>query len=214
VRAEANMVSNDHPIHIDLPSMPAPQSPGEQAMERSDTTDVERPVSPLQMPPGQIDGLDALRTEEIRNGRRGSGHSSLLHLRMPGTTSSAEIAFSAMHFLPYPVIILNGFKTVALANEAMARLLGVDELQGDTVSDDIMSTDRYKGQTLGQLGIDMIKDSRPVWVTWETFLDSLADDMRTHVNAPTCVISESGELTPTAERVELISIPRLYMIRW
>ncbi|PQE20359.1 hypothetical protein CJF30_00001680 [Rutstroemia sp. NJR-2017a BBW] len=122
---------------------------------------------------------------------------------MPGTTSPAEVAFSAMHFLPYPVIILNGFKTVVLANEAMARLLGADEPPtGDASSDDLMSTDYYKGQTLGQLGIDMIKDSRPVWVTWETFLDSLAEDMRTHFNAPACAISESGEVTPTAERVE------------
>ncbi|KAM3086085.1 hypothetical protein ACMFMG_000222 [Clarireedia jacksonii] len=200
------MVSNHRPSHIDVSSTQAPRSPVEQSMAQSETTDPDRPVSPLQMPPGQIDGLDALRIEEIRNGRRGSGHSSLLHLRMPGAISPAEVAFSAMHFLPYPVIILNGFKTVVLANEAMSRLLGSDGTpKADVLGEGLTSTDRYRGQTLGQLGIDMIQDSRPVWVTWETFLDSLADDVGTHVNAPACAITESGEVTPTADRNEATS---------
>jgi PAS domain-containing protein len=172
----------------------------------------DRPVSPLHMPPGQIDGLESLQTESLlkRRGqspaRRGSGNSSLLHLDIHRFPSPAELAMSAMQYLPYPLLVLSNLKTLIMANDAMGRLLGLENDDGDATSDDDLSgVDRLRGQTLSQLGIDMLQDGRPVWVKWDSFLDSLADgvgvesDDNTH--QPESESSE-GDVTPTAERAE------------
>ncbi|KAH8801114.1 hypothetical protein F5882DRAFT_284975, partial [Hyaloscypha sp. PMI_1271] len=172
----------------------------------------DRPISPLQMPPGQIDGLESLLAENFLKGqgqppaRRGSGNSSLLHLDIPRFPPPAELAMSAMQYLPYPFLVLSSLKTLVMANEAMRRLLGIEDDDGDSVSDDgISGVERLRGQTLGQLGIDMLQDGRPVWVTWDSFLDSLADDLGTHMShdthQPESEFSE-GDVTPTAERAE------------
>jgi hypothetical protein len=173
----------------------------------------DRSVSPLHMPPGQIDGLESLQAESFLKGRaqspvrRGSGNSSLLHLDIPGFPSPAELAMSALQYLPYPLLVLSNLKTLVMANEAMGRLLGITD--GDAASDDGMSgVDRLRGQTLSQLGVDMLQDGRPVWVTWDSFLDNLADDAGAHVNdethQPESEFSE-GDVTPTAERSEPLS---------
>ena len=65
--------------------------------------------------------------------------------------TATEIAFTALRHLPIPVIVLTSLKTIALANEAMGRLLG---LHRDAAS----ATDALKGQTLSQIGIDMVQD--------------------------------------------------------
>lgn len=159
-------------------------------------------MSPLHMPPGQIDGLDALKAQEYMNGRRGSGQSSNLHLHIPGMVSPADVAFSAMHYLPYPVIVLNSSKTVVLANEASARLLSVNDGESEA-EEDQQPAERYKGQTLAQLGVDMMSDLKPVWVTWDLFLDSLSNEINVHCNAQESVSSEcEGDVTPTAERAD------------
>ncbi len=175
----------------------------------------ERPVSPLQMPAGQIDGLESLQAESLMKGqrqsrvRRDSANSSLLHLDLPRFPSPAELAMSAMQYLPYPLVVLNNLKTLVMANEAMARLLGIEDGYGDAASDDGISVaDRLRGQTLSQLGIDMLQDGRPVWVTWDSFLDSLGDDLGTHMDEeldrPGSDFGE-GDVTPTAERAEPLS---------
>ncbi|KAK6612702.1 histidine kinase hhk6p [Botrytis cinerea] len=177
------MAVDNHPTHIDLP--PSLVSPNE-TQKGTPVSDYERPMSPLHMPPGQIDGLDALKAQEYMNGRRGS-------------------AFSAMHYLPYPAIVLNGSKTVVLANEATARLLSVNdgEIEEEEEEEDQQPAERYKGQTLAQLGIDMMSDLKPVWVTWDMFLDSLGDEINVHANAQEMVSSEcEGDVTPTAERAD------------
>jgi hypothetical protein len=138
--------------------------------------------------------------------RRGSGNSSLLHLDIPKFPTVAELAMSAMQYLPYPLLVLNGLKTLVMANEAMGRLLGIEDHNEDATSEDgVSGVDRLRGQTLGQLGIDMLQDGRPVWVTWDSFLDSLADDLGTHMNdglhQHESDFSE-GDVTPTAERAE------------
>ncbi|KAN0093826.1 hypothetical protein V8E51_017010 [Hyaloscypha variabilis] len=138
--------------------------------------------------------------------RRGSGNSSLLHLDIPKFPTVAELAMSAMQYLPYPLLVLNGLKTLVMANEAMGRLLGIEDHDEDVTSEDgVSGVDRLRGQTLGQLGIDMLQDGRPVWVTWDSFLDSLADDLGTHMNdglhQHESDFSE-GDVTPTAERAE------------
>lgn len=195
------MAVDNHPTHIDLP--PSLVSPNE-TQKGTPVSDYERPMSPLHMPPGQIDGLDALKAQEYMNGRRGSGQSSNLHLHIPGMVSPADVAFSAMHYLPYPAIVLNGSKTVVLANEATARLLSVNDGEiEEEEEEDQQPAERYKGQTLAQLGIDMMSDLKPVWVTWDMFLDSLGDEINVHANAQEMVSSEcEGDVTPTAERAD------------
>jgi len=73
-----------------------------------------------------------------------------LKLDIPRPTAT-EMAFTALRYLPIPVIVLTSLKTIALANEAMGRLLG---LHRGTAS----ATDVLSGQTLSQIGIDMVQD--------------------------------------------------------
>ena len=198
--------SHSQPEHDDLSYKPPPR--------RENVDEFDRPVSPLHMPASQIDGLESLQadaylTSRGQSPRRGSGGGSLLHLHIPSYPSPADLAMSAMQYLPYPLIVLNSIKTLVMVNEAMGRLLGIEEEDGDTTTDDGTSAlDRLKGQTLSQMGIDMLQDGRPVWVSWESFLDSLADDMGSHMdNDPHKLESNfgQGDVTPTAERAEPLS---------
>lgn len=108
-----------------------------------------------------------------------SPSTSPFRLPMPYITPG-QLAFSAMQFLPVPLLVLDNLKTVVLANEAMGRLLGLMADPPDSSADEQVSVmERLKGQTLSQVGIDMIQDGRPVWITWENFLDSLVQDMGT-----------------------------------
>jgi len=95
---------------------------------------------------------------------------SAFSMHMPTTPSAAEVAFTALQYLPMPTIVLSSAKTVVLANEAMGRLLGIgarergDEGQlGMTPS----VTDVIFGQSLSTLGIDMLQGGSPVWVKWD-----------------------------------------------
>src|SRR3954471_15074206 len=51
-------------------------------------------------------------------------HDPRLKLDIPHPAAT-EIAFAALQYLPIPVIVLTSLKTIALANEAMGRLLGL-----------------------------------------------------------------------------------------
>ncbi|EGX89909.1 autoinducer 2 sensor kinase/phosphatase luxQ [Cordyceps militaris CM01] len=126
---------------------------------------------------------------------------SPFRLDMP-TVSPAQLAFSAMQYLPVPVIVLNNLKTVVLANEAMGRMMGIitDDTDGDDFS---MTIDRLRGQTLSQVGIDMLQDGKPVWVTWETFFDTLVNEIGAHrptsQQSPISVVAAAGDATPTID---------------
>lgn len=125
---------------------------------------------------------------------------SPFRLPMP-SISPGQVAFSAMQYLPVPVIILNSLKTVVLANEAMGRMLGV--ISDDTSDEEVsVVMDKLRGQTLSQVGIDMIQDGRPVWVTWEAFLDTLITDVGVRPPASSQQRRPSylggGDATPTA----------------
>lgn len=170
------------------------------------------PDSPLHMPPGQIDGLESLENaannvnhRPLSVARRASDR-SFMHLKLPGYTSAAELALTALQYLPMPLMVLNSLKTVVLANEAMGRLLGIEDA-GDVFGEDGLSAvDRLRGQTLSQLGIDLLQDNRPVWVTWESFLEGLADDMDLHgEDTPAHAVQSEGETTPTIEKSEPLS---------
>ncbi|KAL7927197.1 hypothetical protein ACQKWADRAFT_100881 [Trichoderma austrokoningii] len=133
---------------------------------------------------------------------------SPFRLAMP-SISPGQVAFSAMQYLPVPVIILNSLKTVVLANQAMGRMLGIicDNLSDDDVSE---TMDKLRGQTLSQVGIDMLQDGRPVWVTWEAFLDTLVTEVGVRPPAAASASNHhqqrpshlgGGEMTPTAATV-------------
>lgn len=104
---------------------------------------------------------------------------SPMRLQMPiPFVTPGQLAFSAMQFLPMPVLVLNSLKTVVLANEAMGRLLGLIPDTNEGIGEDTSRLlDQLNGQSLSQIGIDMIQNGRPVWVAWDTFFQSLVDDM-------------------------------------
>ncbi|KUI70124.1 Two-component system protein A [Cytospora mali] len=129
--------------------------------------------------------------------------SSPLRLQMPFLTTG-QLAFSALQFLPVPVLVLNHLKTVVLANEAMGRLLGIVSDSDETTNGDGASEplERLKGQSLSQVGIDMSQNGKPVWVAWETYLDFLADEMGSgHTNGTKqdAEQGEEGNITPATE---------------
>ncbi|KJZ77489.1 hypothetical protein HIM_03213 [Hirsutella minnesotensis 3608] len=107
--------------------------------------------------------------------RSRSQSQSPFRLSMP-SISPGQLAFSAMQYLPVPTLVLNNLKTVVLANEAMGKMMGI---VGDDVDQDdaMMTLERMRGQTLSQVGIDMLQEGRPVWISWESFLDSLIQDV-------------------------------------
>jgi PAS domain S-box-containing protein len=103
-----------------------------------------------------------------------------------------------MQYLPVPVMILNNLKTVVQANEAMARML---DLLPEGAEDDSSATlEKLRGQTLSQVGIDMLQDGRPVWLTWDTFFDTMVDEMgiRGASGGTRRESINNGDSTPTA----------------
>ncbi|TWU73933.1 hypothetical protein ED733_004379 [Metarhizium rileyi] len=123
-------------------------------------------------------------------------------LRLPiPTITAGQLAFSAMQYLPVPVIVLNNLKTVVLANEAMGRMMG---LTSETAPPGAVAAalDHLHGQTLSQVGIDMLQDGRPVWINWESFLDNLIREVDSHPPAPDAQLPQTpqtnpGDVTPT-----------------
>lgn len=126
-----------------------------------------------------------------------SNSQSPFRLTMPAI-SPGQLTFSAMQYLPVPILVLNSLKTVVLANEAMGRMLGIgsDESNGEDLSTTI---DQLRGQTLSQVGIDMLQDGHPVWITWETFLDTLVTEVgvRPSTTGQWRTSSCGGDATPT-----------------
>lgn len=168
--------------------------------------DHDAPSSPLRMPPGQIDGLASLHKDMDMRGPLSpqSEAGSLLSLRIPGISSSADLALSAMQYLPTPLLVLSSLKTVVLANESMGRFLGLNHADEDSSDDGRSFSDVLRGKTLSQIGVDMVVDGHPVWVTWETFLDSLLEDLQNESQSFT-KIDEGGDITPTVEKQEPMS---------
>lgn len=104
--------------------------------------------------------------------------SSPLRLQMPFLTTG-QLAFSALQFLPVPVLVLSSLKTVVMANEAMGKLLGMVSAsdEGSCCEAATDALERLKGQSLSQVGIDLSQDGKPVFVVWEAYLDTLVEEM-------------------------------------
>lgn len=96
-----------------------------------------------------------------------------LFVNIPKMPSATDAAFAALQYLPTPLLVLSSLKTVILANEAVGRLLGLDNLDefqvnaADEDQNELSVLDMLRGQSLSQIGIDMIQDGQQIWVSWE-----------------------------------------------
>ncbi|KAF2217723.1 hypothetical protein CERZMDRAFT_31705 [Cercospora zeae-maydis SCOH1-5] len=114
-----------------------------------------------------------------------------LNIRIPPAQLKADMAFTALQYLPMPVLVLSSQKTVVLANEAMGRLLGINPepkpdkddaelrltpLQRLASRDVSSATDILYGVTIEELGMDLLQNGSAVFISWTQFLDSIVDD--------------------------------------
>ncbi|KAL7268656.1 hypothetical protein RUND412_008711 [Rhizina undulata] len=104
-------------------------------------------------------------------------------LTIPPPPSGASLAFTALQFLPTPLVVLSQKKTIVLANDAMGRLLGLEPPDygtgrvGGVLGTEPSITEMLYGKTLSGIGIDMLNQGNPILVTWELFLESVAKDL-------------------------------------
>lgn len=172
-------------------------SPTPRRRDRSSSGSSQNAIHASQSPAGH---------RFTRDSRRSLSQSSMrLQMPIPFVTPG-QLAFSAMQFLPVPVLVLNSLKTVVLANEAMGRLLGLLPDSNEGNGEEAPSIlDQLHGQSLSQVGIDMIQNGKPVWVAWDTFFQSLVDDLGAgHAEASKGtplqqphLHREQGDMTPT-----------------
>lgn len=143
-----------------------------------------------------------------------SGRCSSMSIRMPPSQTALDMAFTALQYLPTPLLVLSGMKTVVLANEAVGRLLGMEPNKSVESDDDEngaplssyptqihSATDALYGTNMASLGIDLLQSGSPVWVAWEDFLDTILDDAINAQQAPPPPPRsrfEDGDVTPRA----------------
>ncbi|KXJ91220.1 hsp90-like protein [Microdochium bolleyi] len=129
-----------------------------------------------------------------------SGSASPFRLALPMITPG-QLAFSALQFLPVPVIVLDNLKTVVMANGAMGRLLGfLDDAPG-SLDDPSFVLDKLRGQSLSQVGVDIVDDGKPVWISWDAFFDELAAEQEVSQAADSTATSVSDD-TPTISEAD------------
>lgn len=96
-----------------------------------------------------------------------------LFVDIPRMANVTEAALAALRHLPAPLLVLSSLKTVLVANKAIEKLLGLNHegLDGGDepgYNNRPSKSDVLQGQTLSQIGIDMIgPDGQPIWVNWE-----------------------------------------------
>jgi len=137
-----------------------------------------------------------------------SGRRSNMSIDMPPSQTAMDMAFTALQYLPMPIIVLSSTKRIVLANEAMGRILGMDpsyipEDEGTPPLTRVptgprSASDILHGAPMSAMGIDLLQNGSPVWVTWEDFLESVLKDAIRDANDNTDTSSQSdqGELTP------------------
>ncbi|KAI9698529.1 MAG: hypothetical protein M1836_004110 [Candelina mexicana] len=115
---------------------------------------------------------------ENESAEHAPGHSILksssnLNVDIPMVSNMADAALAALQYLPTPLLVLSSAKVVVIANQAMEDLLDPD--QGDEDDKDLptLQSNGLQGQSLSQLGIDLLQDGQPVWVSWPNFLDKM-----------------------------------------
>lgn len=105
-----------------------------------------------------------------------------LFVNIPKAPAATDAALAALQYLPTPLLVLSSSKIVILANEAMGRLLGLqpsDEEAAESSENDedsyrIPTSDMLRGQSLSQIGIDLVEHGQPIWVSWEVSLTGTA----------------------------------------
>ncbi|KAI5203811.1 hypothetical protein E4T38_05036 [Aureobasidium subglaciale] len=146
-------------------------------------------------------------------GYRDHSPSSPLSIRIPSGPSMTDTAFTALQYLPMPVLVLSSEKTVVLANEALGRLLGIDLQQqtgpesGDSnEQEDVRgASDILGGIPMDNLGMDLLQNANPVWMRWADFLNTIKQDA-VDASAQAETKSDGGDTTPTAENYDAISL--------
>lgn len=137
--------------------------------------------------PGTDDGFN---DDIVSQGSISSRRAVDLHIQIPPAQLHSHMAFTALQYLPMPVLVLSSAKTVVLANEAMGHLLGItldlpppdnvdlpmDHLQRVVSREASSSTDVLYGVTPGDLGLDILQNGAPMFVSWDSFLNSVLDD--------------------------------------
>lgn len=109
----------------------------------------------------------------IQQSPESNRNSPPLFVNIPKMPNVAEAALAALQYLPTPLLVLSSLKTIILANEAVGRLLGLDNLDesedsaADEGHEEVSVVDMLRGQSLSQIGIDMIQDGQQIWVSWE-----------------------------------------------
>ena len=135
-----------------------------------------------------------------------SRSASPFRLAMPSTTPG-QLAFSALQFLPVPVLVLDNLKTVVLANEALGQLLGLYPGGADAM---VPVMDTLRGQSLSQVGIDLIQDGGPVWIEWEQFLDQVAAELELNRTKRIDTVATSrateGDAKPAEDDVKMTGL--------
>ena len=123
-------------------------------------------------------------------------------VNIPKPPSGAEIALAALGYHHVPLLVLSNLKTVMLANDAMGRLLGLEEhrakCEDSEQEEDTSVLDMLRGQSLTQLGVDMIQNGQPIWVSWEKLLDVLAEEMDM-ASAISAASSEHRDVPPSLD---------------
>ncbi|OJD29247.1 histidine kinase hhk6p [Diplodia corticola] len=133
----------------------------------------------------------------------GSAHSEPLSIIIPPTPTTTAMALATLQYLPVPLLVLSSLKRVVLANEAMGRLLEPDRPTADEKDRDAVQTvtDELHGQTMPELGIDMLQDGSPIRISWEDFLDSVwkqaQGEAEENVGQSSEKVDGSDQSTPT-----------------
>ena len=97
-----------------------------------------------------------------------------LSVSIPSSPAAADAALAALHYLPTPLLVLSSLKTILLANEAMGRLLGLDNFEpgrgsaeNEEAEEEQPVLDRLVGRSLSEVGLQIIQAGQRVWVGWE-----------------------------------------------
>lgn len=175
-----------------------------------------------------IEDVQARRTADGRSfdeargdsGSPRSGRSPALYLDLPRPPGHSEAAFTAMQYLPMPIVVLGPLKTVVLANDAMGRLLDVDLAHGTAVPTRGVQayaaiSESMHGQTLSQIGVDALAQGDPIFMNWDRFLDSIGQGLTS--SGPGTPRgrdmpeddSDAGERTPTGEPLPMLTTANL-----
>jgi hypothetical protein len=162
-------------------------------------------ISPPQMPSGMARDHRPSRDKGSSGGHIQSPHnlrfrSHSPHLQIQAMPSLGGLAMAAIQHLPYPLMVLDKQKTVVMANEAMGRLLNIQDYEGIT-GEETSIMGKLWGKTLSQLGIDVLQDGRPTWIIWDCFLDSIAGEQDNETESQKTSETTEGDAGSPAEYV-------------